>query len=342
MADPMQYTGYTYGSDLYRQPTETLADYMQRLAAQRATGVLGGGGMLDTPPAPITETDPVLGTVTQSCPAGFTLQNGACVRVGGGDTTEEMPQVSAEERYKGMRDLLDNPEKAAMLRALIPFGLGNVLLTDNQIEGYVRNAQNEATKAQGFFDYLGGKDGDVVTGSMDRGFWDKTKEFFGADREAAPKGYEYNPEDNNWTPISGGGSLVTGQPSIVNSMFSQYIGQPFDPSRYTANTNVIGAYNATATPAPSVNNPRAIASSTLSNALWQDAARQGMLSGAGNAAIDSYLSNLPPVAQSNYIQDTGSGVTTSGSYNDSGDWSWSGTDFSAPAITSDGNDWNSW
>jgi hypothetical protein len=55
------------------------------------------------------------------------------------------------------------------------------------------------------------------------------------------------------------------------------------------------------------------------------------------------LSNVPVTPDMpNYVVDTGSGVTTSGYYDDSGDWSWSGTDFSAPSTTSDGNDWNSW
>lgn len=209
MADPMQYSGYTYAADLYKQPTETMIDYMQRLAKQRAAGVLGGGGMLDTP-EPITETDPVLGTVVTSCPAGFALQNGACVRVGGGDTVEEMPQVSAEERYKGMRDLLDNQEKAAMMRSLMPWGTGHMFLSDNQIEGYVRNAQNEATKAQGFFDYLTGSDGDVVTGTVERSLWDRI-----TGNEEAPEGYAIGPDGKSYAPIGGSGSLVTGQASTM-------------------------------------------------------------------------------------------------------------------------------
>lgn len=242
MADQPQYTGVTYNAEMYKQPTETLIDYMQRLAKQRATGVLGGGGMLDTP-EPITETDPVLGTVTQACPAGFTLQNGACVRVGGGgDTTEEIPQVSAEERYKSMRDLLDNPDKAAAMRSLMPWGTGHMFLSDDQIEGYVRNAQNEATKAQGFFDYLTGSDGDVVTGTIDRSLLDRAKEFFGGEAEAAPKGYVIGPDGKSYAPIGGSGSLITGQatamPYSASNPFTgnDYFNQLMAEARANVNT----------------------------------------------------------------------------------------------------------
>lgn len=77
MADPINYSGYTYDQSSYKLPTETMADYMQRLAAQRAAGVLGGGGMLDTP---LTNTE--LGTVTQNCPDGYhwDAQANACVK----------------------------------------------------------------------------------------------------------------------------------------------------------------------------------------------------------------------------------------------------------------------
>lgn len=275
MAEPVNYSGYTYAADLYRQPTETMIDYMQRLAKQRAAGVLGGGGMLDTP-EPITETDPVLGTVTQSCPAGFTLQNGACVRVGGGDTVEDIPQVSNEERYKGMRDLLDNPDKAAAIRALMPFGTGHMFLSDNQIEGYVRNAQNEATKAQGFFDYLGGSDGDVVTGTIDRSWWDRAKEFLGGEPEAAPEGYVIGPDGKSYAPIGGSGSLVTGKPSIVESMFSNFtnnipvtenVGKVFDPRLYTKDPEVIAAYKQGIPANPSPVLPTVLSQGMLGNAV---------------------------------------------------------------------------
>jgi len=47
MADLPQYTSVTYDPLYSRNPEETIYDYMQRLAAQRASGVLGGGGMFD-------------------------------------------------------------------------------------------------------------------------------------------------------------------------------------------------------------------------------------------------------------------------------------------------------
>jgi hypothetical protein len=193
MADLPQYTSVTYDPLYSRNPEETIYDYMQRLAAQRASGVLGGGGMLDTPAAEVTSTP--LGQVQQKCPAGYVLRNGACVRAD--EDAEEMPEFTMEERYKGARMLLDNPMAAKLARAVIPFKLGNVFLTDKQIEGYVRNAQNEATKSQGFLDYLMGKDGDVVLG--DKG--------------------------------TGSGSLVTGTPTeITRGMFPEI----FDPYKFSA------------------------------------------------------------------------------------------------------------
>jgi hypothetical protein len=154
MADPMQYTGYTYGSDLYRQPTETLADYMQRLAAQRATGVLGGGGMLDTP-TPITETDPVLGTVTQSCPAGFTLQNGACVRIsresGMPDTEEERKPFA---RTSGNKFGYVDPMSLGGLAAMI-VPAGGLFLGLNNAEAVKAAQQAAGLEPTGFFNRLG-------------------------------------------------------------------------------------------------------------------------------------------------------------------------------------------
>jgi hypothetical protein len=197
MADLPQYTGVTYDAGYFKQPEETMADYMMRLAQQRASGVLGGGGMLDTPQAEEVKTSTPLGQIQQNCPVGYVLRNGACVRADEDADTEEMPEPTMEERYKGARMLLDNPMAAKLARAVIPFGLGNVFLTDNQIEGYVRNAQNEATKSQGFLDYLMGRDGDVVLG--DKG--------------------------------TGSGSLVTGTPTeITRGMFPEI----FDPYKFSA------------------------------------------------------------------------------------------------------------
>jgi hypothetical protein len=312
MADPMQYSGYTYAADLYKQPTETMIDYMQRLAKQRAAGVLGGGGMLDTP-EPITETDPVLGTVTTACPAGFALRNGACVRVGGGDTTEEMPQVSAEERYKGMRDLLDNPEKAAMIRSLMPWGTGHMFLSDNQIEGYVRNAQNEATKAQGFFDYLGGKDGDVVTGTVERNWWDRL-----TGNEEAPDGYVIGPDGKSYAPIGGSGSLVTGQASTMPYSASN----PFTGNDYFNQLMAEARANVNTYP---VQMP--------TNFLAQQAAQEAQLQ--QTMGMMDTLSQLESGAisggNSGYYSDS-SGSYTGGS--DYGGWT---------GVTSDGsgNDWDS-
>jgi uncharacterized membrane protein YgcG len=65
MADTPRYTGVTYEQDYFRQPDESMYDFMMRLAKLRATGVLGGGGMLDTP----TETVSIEEVPTQTAPA---------------------------------------------------------------------------------------------------------------------------------------------------------------------------------------------------------------------------------------------------------------------------------
>lgn len=169
MQDQTQYTGVTYDSSYYRQPNESASDYFMRLAQQRAGGILGGGGMLDTP-APAEITKQPLGQEVKNCPAGYVLRNGACVRASenNGEDTEQRV-VSNEERYNGARMLLDNPILATGIRALMPMGLGNLFMSDKQLEGYVRNTQNEATKSQGFLDYLMGNDGDVVLGDQGTG-----------------------------------------------------------------------------------------------------------------------------------------------------------------------------
>jgi hypothetical protein len=320
MADPMQYSGYTYAADLYKQPTETIIDYMQRLAKQRAAGVLGGGGMLDTPepaPEPITETDPVLGTVTTSCPAGYVLKNGACVNVKESNTTADMPQVSAEERYKGMRDLLDNPEKAAMIRSLMPWGTGHMFLSDNQIEGYVRNAQNEATKAQGFFDYLTGSDGDVVTGTVERSLWDRI-----TGNEEAPDGYVIGPDGKSYAPIGGSGSLVTGQASTMPYSASN----PFTGNDYFNQLMAEARANVNTYP---VQMP--------TNFLAQQEAQQA----AQEAQLQQTMGMMDTLSQLNSGSISGG---STGYYSDSSGSYTGGADYGGwTGVTADGsgNDWNS-
>ena len=162
MAEPINYSGVTYNPDYYRG-NENIADFIQRLAANRAGGVLGGGGMLDTPAAEEITSAP-LGQEVQNCPAGYVLRNGACVPAsqGGGDGQQQQRQPTQQEIYNGQRMLLDNPALAAGIRAVIPAGLGHIFMNDAQIESAVRNKQNEATKSQGFLDYLFGNSGDQV------------------------------------------------------------------------------------------------------------------------------------------------------------------------------------
>jgi hypothetical protein len=392
MADPMQYTGYTYGSELYKQPTETMVDYMQRLAKQRAAGLLGGGGMLDTA-EPITETDPVLGTVTQSCPAGFTLQNGACVRTSSyeaqdntdlekqqlmalGFTEKDVDQQRIADRLSGRRyagqgllygipyAISSSQDKEAAVKSITDAGYSKTeaqRIVDNPEVFSAMNANGLFnTKPTNQYSFYEGNQNDTLLEALgnklkgvgeslgindwlrEQGIMDAKDTVASTDKvPLAPLALQGNLAR---AAMMAGQTFNTGDVgNIRTAQQTPYNPYPF-ADKYTKDLfsgSIVD--QVMSTPAPSINNPRAIASSALSNALWQDAARQGMLSGAGSSAIDSYLSNLPPASQApSYIQDTGSGITTSGSYDDSGNWSWSGTDFSAPAITSDGNDWNSW
>lgn len=180
------YSGATYEASYYKQPDETMSEYMMRLAQMRAQGVLGGGGMLDVKPTPEKE-------VASSVPLGEVVRN----QPSSSDSDGMSPvRADAQQRYESARWMLDNPMAAGLVRAVLPMGLGSLLLSNDQLEGYVRNTQNEATGSQGFFDYLFGRDGDVVLG--DRG--------------------------------TGTGSLVTGQATdITRSMFPEQ----FDPMNFT-------------------------------------------------------------------------------------------------------------
>lgn len=198
-----------YDSSYYKQPNETMADYMVRLAGQRAQGILGGGGMLDAQAPVVGEeiTSAPLGEVQKQCPAGYVLRDGACVPVGnGGGEGEELAPIDKEASYNNTRFLLDNPALLSLVQANVP--LGGILLREGALEGYVRNAQNEATGSQGFFDYLFGRDGDVVLGDKASG---------------------------------GTGTLVGDTAGVVEKLFAdKYAGTPFDASRYTSE-NIYGA-----------------------------------------------------------------------------------------------------
>lgn len=244
MADLPQYTGVTYDASYSQQPQESFADYMMRLASQRAGGVLGGGGMLNTATPQTEITDAELGQVKQNCPEGYVWNGNACVLVDQG-SDQKQRKVSNEERYKGARFLLDNPMAASAIRAVMPMGLGSLLMSDNQLEGYVRNTQNEATKSQGFLDYLMGRDGDVVLG--DRG--------------------------------TGGGSLVTGKETeITRGMFPEI----FDPMNFTKQMGVVGAqaYPVQMPQIPQI--PQGMLSPSATSAIAESVALTGSGSGSSD------------------------------------------------------------
>jgi len=158
MAEQPAYTGVTYDKAYYRQEGESLFDYMRRLAELRARGILGGGGMLDTPA-------PAQAEIAAAAPLGEVVIN----QPSSSDSSGPSRPITKQEQYEGMRTMMDYPLLAAGARALIPMGLGHLFLRDSQIEANVRNAQNEATGHQGFFDYLFGRDGDVVLGDKGQG-----------------------------------------------------------------------------------------------------------------------------------------------------------------------------
>ena len=271
MAEPINYSGVTYNPDYY-QGNESFADYMQRLAANRSRGVLGGGGMLDTPAAEEITSAP-LGQQVQNCPAGYVLRNGACVPVneGSGDGRMlEEAQPSRQERYEGARMLLDNPMLAAGVRAVMPLGTGNLFLSDNQLEGYVRNEQNEATKSQGFLDYLRGGSGDQVLANI------------------------------------GTNSLATGQASVMptynstsgNSFMEDYNSGMFDP-RSAADARTARQAGVTVSPAP-MGLPQL--PTVVNDSVIGDNFGNGMLSPNGTTYTSSYgntydFSSMSPQTQ---------------------------------------------
>lgn len=57
MADKQPaYTGASFNAEIYKSPNESMADYMIRLSRMRSQGILGGGGMFDSGPAPTVTT----------------------------------------------------------------------------------------------------------------------------------------------------------------------------------------------------------------------------------------------------------------------------------------------
>lgn len=178
MADLPQYTGVTYDSTYSRNPEETMYDYMQRLASQRASGVLGGGGMLDTPAAEVTSAP--LGQVTQNCPAGYVLRNGACVPVGStGGEYEAVERRSPEQLYRDILEYKANPNplfSGGWIGLLAKYGndytQANLRekypdMTARMDEEFAMSRPVEVQEKKGFFDGL--KDGitDLTGGIVD-------------------------------------------------------------------------------------------------------------------------------------------------------------------------------
>lgn len=150
MADPIPYTGVSYDTSLYRQPNESMADYMYRLAKTRAGGVLGGGGMLDTaspasaaPSAAVV--DPVAQQITSTALGSTTYGGGDSTTSSGWDRMKTQEQSVAEAMARQAEFYHPNdpstvigmmPIPAAGLFGLAAEGLGNYMDTKT-IEGYL-------------------------------------------------------------------------------------------------------------------------------------------------------------------------------------------------------------
>jgi len=105
MADQPQYTGATYNAEMYKLPTETMSEYLARLAKLRAQGILGGGGMLNTADgsqvdptvAQSVTVDPVANEITAT-PLGQVVQQSSDSdsQVNGWDKVKTLEQRMAE------------------------------------------------------------------------------------------------------------------------------------------------------------------------------------------------------------------------------------------------------
>lgn len=279
MADPVQYTGATYNADLYKLPTESMADYMIRLAKLRASGVLGGGGMLNVAEQP---------TPTVVTPAAQEL--GVLKKNISGNNYEVPTEPEAPATYSQANNFgYIDPNTASQIGGL--FGpLGSAI-------GYGLASWNNANAVERAQDLAG------ITPEDRSGTWFKDLTESIGTKDINNRTYE----------VSIGG-VISDTPSIVERLFSgavPNVSTSLTPREANLRANMAGYNTAVATP----------------------------------TAAPQYMFDFgPTITPDNpaYIQDTGSGITTSGSYNDSGDWSWSGTDFSAPSTTADGNDWSSW
>lgn len=133
MADLPQYTGATYNAEMYKLPNETMSEYMLRLAKLRSAGVLGGGGMLDTPApaATIPVTAPALGQLTRNVNDGG-VEAGIDTR-----TPREVFESAVRMKNYG----LDKGQQIGL--ALTPFGGAIQGLAekglDTTIEGFIKS-----------------------------------------------------------------------------------------------------------------------------------------------------------------------------------------------------------
>lgn len=301
MADLPQYTGASYNADLYKKPDETMSDYMLRLAKLRASGVLGGGGMLD-----ITDTPTVVTPAAQEL--GVLKKNVSS----GGESDFNMPVDTRTDAEK-LRDAVAIQSGAKsdwgglLANMLTPFGLGSAI--DSAID------KDRADSLRGILEAKAIDEKEIERALNDPQY-----------AQALVESYNKGGLSFDGIPAEGllidpieAGSAFTYKLDNLGDTIKGWFG--FGPEK------AADPFLTTVTAVPEYGK--------FTNFLAQQAPAFNVSNGM--------LSNIPVTPDMpNYIVDTGSGITTSGSYNDSGDWSWSGTDFSAPSTTADGNDWSSW
>lgn len=98
MVDQPQYTGATYNAEMYMLPTETMSEYLARLAKLRAQGILGGGGMLD-----LKETPTVVTPAAQQPLGKLVVRKDS--GDSGSDVTAERVSISPEQRLANAVDV---------------------------------------------------------------------------------------------------------------------------------------------------------------------------------------------------------------------------------------------
>jgi len=249
----------TYDSKFYKTPQESMYEYMQRLASQRAKGILGGGAMFDTTAVdPVTNeiTDTELGVVVQKCPTGYywNERQQACVRQDSDNGNESQLPRTQQQKVQDAADLLSGRGlKASTAVGLLPIPFASAI--GKVLDPIQRARAIEIAKA------------DLIAGGMTPEEADRVlegAEDYEAERYAAMHGqglsgtaprYDYIPDSGlltnvgsrTWSDIARGGmgpvsaaALDTTTPNPYNSLVASIMGQ--DPSTIRSAGMAFGPY----------------------------------------------------------------------------------------------------